>query len=404
MSRVEFEVVNVASTPEETLLLQSLEKLVLRRVMKVAPNSDPAFQAQNLLRSTVNATAVATRGSDGGREGGEMVRSIRESFSEFPSQAYAVLCQQALTIRARNGVETARTVKSGGGKKGGGGGEGTPSGDNDEVLDEYHLTELMDLTFAVDETGNEVAWRKLLRLLEEMWETTEEEVEEGEVAYDPGKDGIGNAAGKEAGVAETDDLDRDDAIHIIRSYLLPSDAGSDEDIEAFDKTSEAEAGAGGTGSGGLPGGEAGVVLGSKLERIAKLLIEHKNWCDKSGDEFSAYVFVSTRELAITTPETLSSIPALKPFLRPRYVLGTWEGAGASAEGQANVFVSTPMCEVGLKVPDRGLVVCASGSAVTGLRGRLLYGENCRSVKGGRCRGSIYFWVYEAGSRSVNPSS
>lgn len=375
--RVDLEVINVASTPEETLLLQSLEKLVLRRVMKVAPNSDPALQARTLLRRTVSSTGVTTRGRDGDRE---MVRSSRESSPEFPSQAYAVLCQQALTIHARNGVGTVRTV----GEKGEG-------GDNDEVLDEYHITELMDLTFAMDETGNEVAWRKLLRLLEERWESPEEEMEEGEVCYDSG-----NAGGKEPGMAETDDLDRDDAVHIIRSYLLPSDAGSDEDNEAFDKTSEAEAGAGGSGSGGVPGGEAGVVLGSKLERIAKLLVDHRNWCDRSGYDFSAIVFVSTRELAMTTPDTLASIPALKPFLRPRYVLGTLEGAMASDEGQANVIVSTPMYGVGLKVPDRGLVVCASGSSVTDLRGRLLYGENCRS---GLQRGeeNRHVWVSEADS-------
>lgn len=378
--RVDFEVVNVASTPEETLLLQSLEKLVLRRIMKVAPKSDPASQAQILLRSTVNPTEVSdvtTRGSDGGRE---TVRSIRESYSEFPSQAYAVLCQQALMGQARNGMGTIRTVESGGGGKGGGGDEGKSSGDNDEVLDEHHIIELMNLTFAVDETGNEVAWRKLLRLLEEMWESTEsteEEIEEGELCYDPGKSVIGNAPGKEAGLAETDDLDRDDVIHIIRSYLFPSDVGSDEDDEAFDKTSEPEAGAGGTGSRGVPGGEAVGMLGSKLDRIVKLLEEHKKWCDRSGYEFFALVFVSTRELSMTTPDTLASIPTLKPFLRARCVLKTLEGAMAIDEGQANVIVSTPMCGVGLKVSDRGLVVCASGSSAMGLRGGLLYGENCR---------------------------
>ena len=388
---VELEVVNIMATPEETLLLRCLAKLVLRRIIKATPDSDAAVEAKKLLH----------RHNDRG-DGNEMA-PLQDGVWTFPGQSYVGLCQQALNVSSRRRAETEITAAEGGG------GELLPSsGDDRKTEDEYHLIDLMNLAYAVDEIGGERTMRKLLSMLEQelkdedaaqQQQEQEEEQEKDRVEENQelgdgrGKGRKRHAAREGAGVIETDDPDRDDAIHIVRSYLPPNDGSDgDGDVDGFEEATEAEAGAGGGGgrAGGVMGSKVNGALGSKLDTIAKLLVEHKGRCDRSRGRFSALLLVSTRDLARTTPETLELVPSLQPFLRAEYALGSSENMSFMRRtsldrlgtdlSQPNLVVSTTACSEGLEVPDCGLVVCASGTALAELRGRLNFGKNCKWVR------------------------
>ena len=382
---VELEVVNIMATPEETLLLRCLAKLVLRRIIKAAPDSDAAVEAKKLLH----------RYNDRG-DGNEMA-PLQDGVWTFPGQSYVGLCQQALNVSSRRRAETEIKAAEGGG------GELLPSsGDDRKTEDEYHLIDLMNLAYAVDEIGGDRTMRKLLNMLEQelkdedaaqqQQQQEEEERVEGdqELSDGRGKGRKRHAARDGAGVIETDDPDRDDAIHIVRSYLPPNDGSDgDGDVDGFEEATEAEAGAGGGGgrAGGVVDSKVNGALGSKLDTIAKLLVEHKGRCDRSRGRFSALLLVSTRDLARTTPDTLELVPSLQSFLRAEHALGSSGNISFMRRtsldrlgtdlSQANLVVSTTACSEGLEVPDCGLVVCASGTALAELRGRLNFGENCK---------------------------
>lgn len=55
------------------------------------------------------------------------------------------------------------------------------------------------------------------------------------------------------------------------------------------------------------------LVGSKLEKIARVLKEHKDKCDRSNSMFSVLVLVSTREIAKATVRIMEAEPILALF-------------------------------------------------------------------------------------------
>ena len=368
--RVSLDLENVTANAPETALLGCLEKLVLSRVAKIVPaNSDVAIQAKALLdglevriKDAMAASKVtAAIGADVPR---------RDDSWRFPNKAYTALCQQALA-RCTTGLyhcaeksERACPDGSGGGGDGGGAGNGGGGGGGGGGgrSDHTNLWKLMNLAFAVDEVGGEAIWRQVLEELE--YQNTGCSGEEGDAA---------------APADDTRDPELEEAIDVIASYLGDHSSGDDSDAG-----SGAEAGAGGG-----RGARGGNVTGSKLDKMVRFLKDHKDACDRTRTPFSALLFVSTRDLALTTPEMLEGAPLISSFVKATAIVGLEEmtlkeqrtALTSFKDGPSNVLVSTSVCGEGIDVPACALVVCASlpnsGTALVQLRGRIRCEENCR---------------------------
>ncbi|CBN78074.1 DEAD box helicase [Ectocarpus siliculosus] len=345
---VDLELLNVTATASETTLLGCLEKLVLSRLVGLAPEASEAHaQAQSLLDSlggrmrgaAAAATASTAAGADVPRKDDAWV---------FPNKFFTALCQRALSAggaEQREGWwESDGTVMDEGSGGGGGGGGGEAS----------QLHSLMNLSFAVDEIGGEAIWQRAL-----------EELDNGWTSGSSSSSGEGN---------DFSDPELEETIGVLKENLsaVATVSGSD--------------GGSAAASGGDAVRRAG---GSKLAKIAWLLEEHKRACDASGKRFSALVFVSRRELALATPAMLEEA---KPFVKAQSIVGLSEmtlnqqrrALASFQNGLKNVLVSTSVCGEGIDVPACALVVCASlpssGTELVQLRGRIRSKENeCRFV-------------------------
>eukprot|EP00752_Nemacystus_decipiens_P002257 g2138.t1 len=400
---VRLELMNVTATGPETALLGSLERLVLSRVARVAPEaSEVRAQAQSLLSSLDGrlndaAATAATIGADVPR---------KDDSWRFPSKFFEALCQRAVAAAVSGGEGSAEGLGERGlgvgcdGREADGGvasssefesgedGHGTDStnrdvGGCDDGHDPYRLHHLMNVAFAVDEMGGRAAWEAVLEELER------------------GRPGPGGDL----------DLELEVAIQMVKHYL-PGVETSPPDLSE-DGSGEPEAAAGAittsttatanwhnesststTSSGRISGRSSSsgsrAVGGSKLAKIAILLEQHKRECDESGKRFSALVFVSRRDLALAAPAMLEAAARPAGFVRAQAVVGLSEmtlnqqrvALGAFREGAKNVLVSTSVCGEGIDVPACALVVCASlpssGTDLVQLRGRIRSKEKgCR---------------------------
>lgn len=316
----------------------------------------------------VQAKKLVDRMEERGKGGGAV--DVDDESWWFPNKAHMALVQQAIVTRFRNG--------SGGGlagpawaglTMGGGGASDAASGEvqsRTRTGDLFQLTAIMNLAFAIDEIGGEATWKWALEFLEEEVASTASD---------------GDERSQETVSRNSDDKERDDALHVLRCYLPEPSSSDEEGAVGESHGAEASEGVGETGSSGLSG--------SKLEKMATLMEEHKKRCDASGAGFTALVFVSTRKLAMATPEMLEAVPGLKPFVKAKYIVGLADMTPADQrvalrllrDGPVNVLISTSVCGEGIDVPACGLVICASlpnsGTALVQLRGRIRCGENCR---------------------------
>ena len=344
----------VALTSAEITLLTCLQRLVLSRVVRHAPEgSDVRAEAQNLLDGvdhwtkrpgdatpgTEAATASSLVNDDGDLDDvddddvddGDLDDDDEDSL-RFPDQAYDALCNRALACTSGSG---------------GGGAWRQEEGDYSS------LGKLMHAAFAIDEIGGVTNWRRVLVLLEDVW------AEEG-----------GRGGGES-------DSELEETIRVLRAYL-PEDASS------------GAAAARGAAAPDEPDPLGSRVAGSKLSQIALLLEQHKQECDESGDDFRALVLVSRRDLALRLPGMLEAIPSLRPFVKAEHVVGQSPAGRRSAlasfegGGPATVLVSTSVGggADGIEVPASALVVCTSlpsgGAELARLRGRIhSHGEHTR---------------------------
>lgn len=343
---VNLELVSVRATAPENLLLIFLEKIVLRRVAKLAPGSDAGVEAERLL-NTVDTRAKGAAEAAAALAGSSATPPCDDS-SRFPNKAYVALCQRALHS-ARGSVSW---------EEGSAEGEIGAEGSRDDES-RFQLVDLVNLAFAVDEIGGEATWRWVLDALEDE------------------KKGTGGEGEDDEKGPEDDDPDREGAVHLLKAYLPAETSNEELDCEA-----------GAPGRAGTPS-MVGGTAGSKLEKIAALLLEYKERCDEAGSVFSALVFVSTRDLATATPGMLEAVPTLQPFVKAQHIVGlsemTLSEQRAALEsfktGPANVLVSTSVCGEGIEVPACALVVCASlpssGTELVQLRGRIRCEENSR---------------------------
>ncbi|CAM9305781.1 unnamed protein product [Pylaiella littoralis] len=326
---VDLELVNVAATAPETKLLACLEKLVLSRVMKRAPEGSEA-QAQvqglqDIMDDRMDRAAAA------GECDTAAAPRAEDDILRFPNKFFTALCYRALALdgTAQGGADWEE--------------DGPTFSD-----DPSQLGKLMNSAFAVDEIGGEATWRWVLDELESTRPL-------------PGADGE-SGDGDGDGAAD-DDPELEETIRVLKAHLEHKDGDENEN-----------------------------VAGSKLAQIASLLEKHKKSCDASGKEFSALVFVSRRDLAKQVPKMLEAIPALKSFVKAEHIVGlsdmSLSGQRAALasfrSGPATVLVSTSVCGEGIDVPACALVVCASlpssGTELVQLRGRLRsYEEHCRFV-------------------------
>lgn len=333
---VDLELVNVGATLPETKLLACLEKLVLSRVMKRAPEgSDAQAQVQGLqdiVDDRMDRAAAAA--ADGESESAAAPRQEDDTL-RFPNKFFTALCYRALALdgAAQGGIDWEE--------------DGPTFGD-----DPSQLGKLMNSAFAVDEVGGEATWRWVL-----------DELESSRSLPGTGSGSGGDSAAAAGG--DGDDPELEETIRVLEAHL---EHNKDSD-----------------------GGDESVsVAGSKLSQIASLLEKHKKACDASGKEFSALVFVSRRDLARQVPKMLEAIPALKSFVKAEYIVGLSEmsltgqrsALASFRSGPATVLVSTSVCGEGIDVPACALVVCASlpssGTELVQLRGRLRsYEEHCR---------------------------
>eukprot|EP00903_Cladosiphon_okamuranus_P019581 g18009.t1 len=429
---VQLELINVEATAPETAVLGCLERLVLSRVVRLAPEaSEVRAQAQSLLarldaRLKDTTAAAAATAPDVPR---------KDDSWRFPNKVFAALCQRAVVVSASGGgggsAEGVREREDGGddgrgadsgvasGFKNGDGGKGNGSNNNNQEEEDTsdfdhpsRLQHLMNASFAMDEMGGRATWEKVL-----------EELERGRPRRRP-RPGPGPAPG--GGDPDPDpDPELEEAIRVVKSYLpdfetSPSPS-SPPATESWDgSSSEPEAAAGftttttttttaahysnnnsGSTSTSISNSntnnntnrsESSIasVGGSKLAKIALLLEQHKRACDDSGKRFSALVFVSRRDLARQTPAMLEA--ALPGFVRAQAVVGLSEmtlnqqraALAAFRDGSKNVLVSTSVCGEGIDVPACALVVCASlpssGTELVQLRGRIRSKEEgCRFV-------------------------
>ena len=397
---VQLELMNVTATGPETAVLGCLERLVLSRVARLAPEaSEVRAQAQGLLGSLdARAAKDAAAGGASKAVGADVPR--KDDSWRFPSKFFAALCQRAVAVAVSGGGASAgggREREGGVGWDGweadGGvaaGSSGFESGDrgnssrsnngdgnskgkgcshrdggDDDGRDPFRLQHLVNASFAVDEMGGRATWERLL-----------EELERG-VRPRPGGD---------------PDLALEEAIRVVRSHL--SEGGSSEpEVAAGAMTTTTSTATlnnstrSSSSSSSSSSGSSGVG-GSKLAKVALLLEQHKRACDASAKRFSALVFVSTRDLAHATPAMLET--ALPGFVRAQAVVGLSEmtlnqqrvALGAFRDGAKNVLVSTSVCGEGIDVPACALVVCASlpssGTELVQLRGRIRSKEKgCR---------------------------
>lgn len=281
--------------------------------------------------------------SDVGMQAEHLLKMLEKRTSDhswrFPNKGYLALCQQASGMLNKNR-------------------RGSPGGLGERVVDDHGwLMKLINLAFAVDEIGGEATWGWVLDYLEEE--------EQGS----PGCHEDGGALA--------------DTLRVLREYLSRNTV-QDETKTPVGTTDGAV--------GKKRSGRVSEITGSKLEAIAVLLREHMEKCTKSGFEFSALVFVSTRDLATATPEMLEAVPFLKPFVKAQHVVGLSEMSLSDQHsaldmfrrGPKNVLVSTSVCGEGIDVPACGLVVCASlpnsGISLVQLRGRIRCDENCRRAQ------------------------
>lgn len=342
---VNLELVNVTATSPETALLACLEKLVLSRVARIAPEtSEVHAQARSLLDSLHDRVRDAHAAAEATAASGVDVPRKDDSW-RFPSKFFTALCQRALALRNYAGAGTEQSVDWEA--------DGAGAAIRDKDGDPSQLYSLMNASFAVDEIGGQATWEKVL-----------EELEEGRRERgQPGSGGRNGAGG-------TSDPEVGETIRVLRTHLL-----------AGGKTAVAAQG----GGNGAVGGSG--VCGSKLAKIVSLLEEHKRSCDESEKRFSALVFVSRRDLAQVTPAMLE---AATPFVKAQCVVGLAEmtlnqqrvALGSFRDGVKNVLVSTSVCGEGIDVPACALVVCASlpssGTELVQLRGRIRSKEKgCR---------------------------
>ncbi|CAM9520022.1 unnamed protein product, partial [Hapterophycus canaliculatus] len=345
---VNLDLVNVTATSPETALLACLEKLVLSRVARIAPErSEVRAQALTLLDSLHERARDASAAAEATAASGVDVPRKDDSW-RFPNKFFTALCQRALALRnyAGGGAEESLDWEADGAGVAMGNKDGDPS----------QLYKLMNASFAVDEIGGQATWEKVL-----------EELEKGRRENggpSRGGGGGGNGAGDGAS-----DPELEETIRVLKTYL-----------PAGGTAREAGAAAAGHGSG---------VAGSKLSKIVSLLEEHKRSCDESEKRFSALVFVSRRDLAQVTPAMLE---AATPFVRAQCVVGLAEmtlnqqrvALGSFRDGVNNVLVSTSVCGEGIDVPACALVICtslpSSGTELVQLRGRIRSKEKgCRFV-------------------------
>lgn len=332
-SLVDLELVYVALTSAEIRLLTCLQRLVLSRVAKRAPEgSDVRAEAKSLLRSVDH---WKKRPADADLRGVESATAsrARDDSSRFPSTAYTAMWNRALAPHegATGGRETAE--------------------DGDSVVGK-----LMHAAFAIDEIGGAANWRRVLGLLEDMRGSVDSAGAGGDVG--------GGRGGEGGGRDRRDDPELEEAVHLLKTHL-PEDAAAGVTAE--------------------PDASGSKAAGSKLSQIVVLLEQHKQDCDESGDEFSALVLVSRRDLAAQLPEMLETVPSLKPFVKAEHVVGQSRmtpagrrSALASFEwGQANVLVTTSACGNRIDAPPTSgpaLVVCtslpSSGTELAQLRGHI----------------------------------
>ncbi|CAM9101617.1 unnamed protein product [Pylaiella littoralis] len=318
--RVPVELVCVPTTASESLLLAYLEKIILRRVTDLAPGSDAAIKALE-LRAVVDArerragvvqatagegaAAVTDDDHDDGRD-----EEHRSSWSQFPSQAYRALCEQALA-----GNTEKRALK----------GEEPPTGCSEMPAkgegDGLHLISLMDLAFAEEEGAAAAA---------KGWNEHE--------ALDVGRE-------------------LDDAAHVLKSFFpahsfMASDDDWDDSSSSGDWAWNGRRGASGGRAGAAPAGEGwaggeNALAGSKLEKVVQLLQEQNERCELKGRDkngrrragpplrFSALVLVSTRESARAAPDILENAVAAASAVRT--------AAAAAAPPATTLAVSPSSC-------------------------------------------------------------
>ena len=346
-SPVDLELAYVALTSAEITLLTCLQRLVLSRVVRRAPEgSDVRAEAKSLLDGVdhwAKRPAAAAAAPPPDTEPATASSSIADDLDDdnalrFPNAAYTALCNRALA-RSSSGRE----------------------GDGDDPL----LAKLMHAAFAIDEIGGVANWRRVLGLLEDM---------------------RGDDAGKIGEDDPESDPELEETFRVLKNYL-PEDAAAAAaatGVAAEEKEEEE------------PNPFGSKVAGSKLSQIALLLEQHKQECDESGDDFSALVLVSRRDLALQLPRMLEAVPSLKPFVKAEHVVGrrsrTMSPAGrrpvesgGGGGGPATVLVSTPSVGAGATiddVPASALVVCTSlpsgGTELAQLWGRIRdYGEHTR---------------------------
>lgn len=260
-----------------------------------------------------------------GHGGREATTRADESW-RFPNKAFMALCQQAAAVSS--GRDSVRDFSDTSERSEGSEYSGGLS----------QLSKLMNVCFAVDEMGGNVTWHWVLNALGEMLQETGE------------REGC-----------------RLEAIRLVEETLARS-----------------------TNRDGI-GGERQIdeTMGSKLQEMARLLLEHEQECSESGLEFKVLIFVSTRDLAMAMPEMLKSMPSIKSFVRPQAIVGRSEMTLSAQRASlnllrtdvANVLVSTSVCGEGIDLPACALVLCASlpssGTALVQVRGRIRCVESNR---------------------------
>eukprot|EP00752_Nemacystus_decipiens_P003611 g3328.t1 len=328
-SPVDLELAYVALTSAEITLLTCLQRLVLSRVVKRAPEgSDVRAEAKSLLDGVDH---WVRRPGDTAAAAPDTKAAAASSFAQdgesltFPNAAYMALCNRA---QARGSS---------------GGREGDGNGDDSESS----LGKLMQAAFAVDEIGGVANWRRVQGLLEHMRADAEEKKAGGDAESDP---------------------ELEETLRVLKNYL-PEDAAAAAAAAGVAAAPEDQP---------EPDPFGSKVAGSKLSQIALLLEQHKQECDESGEEFFALVLVSRRDLALQLPRMLEGVPSLKPFVKAEHVVGrrlrtpSFEGSGG---GTVTVLVSTSSVAAGGidDVPANALVVCTSlpsvGPELAQLRGR-----------------------------------
>lgn len=379
------ELVRVSVTPEEGKLLSCLEVLVLGRIARLAhPDSDVGVQARSLLARA----REALKAFEGGNESSSKVSPLPDENWRFPDKSHLVLLNQAMhswiAYQAVREKGRDRTAPVSGGDEGGGEHRGlspdtgadapNPSPCEFNEAEYEVLQELISLAFMADEIGGSYTWRWMLDALRQ-----ENEIEDD--VYEGDGEGSIQDGENDSGV---DDADRK-MVKMLKAYLAASTCSSEAGSDFPDNGRHPR-----RASMGIDGEVRGAELeGSKLQAIATLLLQHKEWCDKNVIHFSAIIFVSTRMLASATADALVRMPRIGEFVVTESIVGLSEMSLSDQrmslahfrDGNANVLVSTSVCGEGIDVPACGLVICTalpnSGTALVQIRGRIRCDVNCR---------------------------